>query len=96
MSEQAQMYQESRGQTGPMYVYPVSSGGVTCGYPKRPSIKGLKALVKEIDCSVLKVIRQGKSPTFYIEGPVAEVERITAWADGWMVDYRHSHPQAGQ
>ena len=84
-------YQESVDQTGPKYVYQASYCDVLCGWPARPSFKGLAAFVKELKCEVLSKTRAHGSKLVHFEGPLQEVERIKAWAHEWVKSWREAH-----
>jgi hypothetical protein len=86
-------YQESREQVGQKYVYQASNCSVLCGWPARPSFKGLKAFVKELGSVVLVTTRERGSMLVYFEGPLAEVERIKAWTHEWTKAYREAHSE---
>lgn len=86
-------FQESRDQVGEKYAYKASSCSVLCGWPARPSFKGLAAFVKDINCVVLLKTRQHGSKLVYFEGPLQEVERIKAWAREWVTAYREAHSE---
>jgi hypothetical protein len=86
-------YQESRDQTGPKYVYKASYCDVLCGWPERPSFKGLAAFVKALDSLVLTKTRERGSALVHFEGPLQEVERIKAWAHEWATAYREAHSE---
>lgn len=85
------VYQESKDQTGPKYVYKVSHCDVLCGWPARPSLKGLKAFVKDLGSPILTATRARESKMMHFEGPLAEVERIRAWAHEWVVAWIETH-----
>ncbi len=86
-------YQESHKQTGPQYAYKASYCDILCGWPKHPSFKKLDALVKDIACPVLAKTREHGSMLVHFEGPLAEVERIKAWAAEWVKAYREAHSE---
>jgi hypothetical protein len=86
-------YQESVDQTGPKYVYKASYCDVLCGWPERPSFKGLAAFVKELNSLVLTKTRERGARLVHFEGPLQEVERIKAWAHEWVKAYREAHSE---
>jgi len=86
-------YQESRDQTGPKYVYKVSYCDVLCGWPARPSFKGLAAFVKDLNSLVLTKTRVHGSKLVHFEGPLQEVERIKVWAHEWVAAWREAHSE---
>lgn len=84
-------YQESHKQTGPQYAYKASCCDILCGWPAYPSFKKLDEVVKDIGSAVLAKTREHGSRLVHFEGPLADIERIKAWAAQWRKDYREAH-----
>ena len=78
----------------PGIFYEHGYGYVLCGWPSRISIKALKAAAKEAAPDT-RLIRQGTSKLFYMEGPKEQVDEVGRAALELRLEWVRRHQDDG-